>query len=515
MKAEWEWVLTSAQQRAVNEDAVRRGTPSEAVMRSAGRNAAEWILAHQRPQSAVVLAGPGGNGGDAFVVAGLLHKAGVDVRTFTWRPLASCGPLTRTMGEECRKKGVPVDVLDADPATLTEALDRADCAIDGLFGSGLTRPLDAKLAAVIDAVRHGGITVLSLDVPSGLPSDTGDVIGAVVQADVTLAMAFYKPCHWLYPAAAYCGRVVRVGVDYPPDALASVAPTARVPMRSVVASMLPSRRPDGHKGTFGHVVAVVGSQGMTGAAILCARAALRAGAGRITLALPKTIASAVQRAVPEALTLPLPDRDGRLTDPGLCDRLAPTLASAQVLALGPGLSRDEGTLALVRRLLRSSQLPCVIDADALYALAGEASLCASLAGRAVITPHPGEFAALVGSDAASVDRERLSEAAAFISGPGPVLVLKGRPTLIASSSSGLVINPTGNTGLSTGGSGDVLTGLIAGLIAGGCALEDAAILGAYLHGETADRWADERAERSMTPTDALDLLPYLFKELEQ
>ncbi len=515
MNTGWEWVLTSAQQRAVDEDAIRRGTPSEDLMRSAGKNAAEWILAHRRPQSAVVLAGPGGNGGDAFVVAGILREAGVNVQTFTWRPLTASGPLTRTMGEACRKQGVPVAVLGHDRATLTAALDGADCVIDGLFGSGLSRPLDAELAIVADEVGHRGIPIFSLDVPSGLPSDSGAVIGAVLRADVTLAMAFYKPCHWLYPAAAHCGRVVRLDVDYPHDALASVTPTARVPTRSVAASLLPSRRPDGHKGTFGHVVAAVGSQGMTGAAILCARAALRSGAGRITLALPETIASTVQQAVPEALTLPLPDRDGRLTDPGLCDRLEPTVAGSDVLAIGPGLSRDEGTQDLVRRLLQSSEVPCVIDADAIYALAEDASWRTSLAGRAVLTPHPGEFAAWIGSDAASVNRDRMSEAAAFISGPAPVLVLKGRPTLIASPDVGLVVNPTGNTGLSTGGSGDVLTGLIAGLIAGGCSLEDAAILGVYLHGQTADRWAEERAERSMTPTDALDLLPYLLKELER
>ena len=514
MSFAWEWVLTASQQQSVDEEAVRCGTPSETLMQSAGRNAAEWILSHRRPQSAVVLAGPGGNGGDAWVVAGLLCDAGVNVRAFTWRPLDSCARLTRKMGDGCRTRGVTIDVLGDGLSSLSDGLVGADLVVDGLFGSGLSRPLSETAAAIVDVVGRSGVPIVSLDVPSGLASDTGDLIGPAFQADVTVAMAFYKPCHWLYPAAAHCGRVAIVGVDYPPEALASAAPTATVPTPAVVSSLLPSRRPDGHKGTFGHVVAVVGSQGMTGAAILCARGALRAGAGRVTLALPETIAPTVQHAVPEALTIPLPDRDGRLTDPELAERLLPTVAGADALAVGPGLSRDEGTKALVRRLLQASTVPCVVDADALYTLAGDAALCASLADRGVVTPHPGEFAAWVGSDAASVDRARMSEAAAFIARPGPVLVLKGRPTIIASTDGGMVVNPTGNTGLATGGSGDVLTGLIAGLMAGGCRPQDAAVVGSYLHGGAADRWAIGHAERAMTPSDVLDLLPGLLKELE-
>jgi len=515
MSHAWEWVLTSDQQRAVDEEAVRCGTPSETLMQSAGRNAAEWILSHRRPRSAVVLAGPGGNGGDAYVVAGMLHDAGVNVRAFAWRPLASCAPLTCKMGDDCRELGVPIDVLGDSLSSFLDGLAGADLVVDGLFGSGLSRPLRATAAAIVDAAERSGVPIVSLDVPSGLASDSGDLIGPAFHADVTVAMAFYKPCHWLYPAAAHCGHVVIVGVDYPPEVLASVAPTAKVATPAVISSLLPSRRPNGHKGTFGHVVAVVGSQGMTGAAILCARGALRAGAGRVTLALPETIAPTVQRAVPEALTIPLPDRDGRLTDPTLAERLQATVMGADALAVGPGLSRGEGTKALVRALLRISTGPCVVDADAIYALTEDSTLCASLADRGVVTPHPGEFAAWVGSDPASVDRERMSEASAYIARPGPVLLLKGRPTVIASTDGGLVINPTGNTGLATGGSGDVLTGVIAGLMAGGCRPPDAAVLGSYLHGQTADRWAAERSERSMTPMDVVALLPVLLKELER
>ena len=335
-----------------------------------------------------------------------------------------------------------------------------------------------------------------------------------MRADITLAMAFYKPCHWLYPAAASCGDVHVVGVDYPEVALANVLPTASVPDAKAVAAMLPMRSLTGHKGTFGRVLIVAGSQGMTGAAILCARSALRAGAGLVTVALPETIAPVIQAAVPEAITLLLPDHEGRLSDPALVELLMPAMQQADVIAIEPGLGRDPATLEIVRRILKTSVVELVIDADAIHALVGHDDLVASLADRIVLTPHPGEFAALIGSTANDVDGQRFDRVAAFIAKHKLHLVLKGRPTVIGLPDRSLIVNPTGNTGLATGGSGDVLTGLMAGLIAGGSSLADAAVAAPFVHGSIADHWAITFSERSLTPSDILDDLPRILKELE-
>ena len=316
------WILTAAQQRWLDEASVLAGTPAERLMESAGTHAADWILSHLHPNSAILLAGPGGNGGDAFVVARRLQQAGVTVRTFARRGMDLCSQLTRTMADRLTDLGETIDVLGMDLHLLDEAMERVDCVIDGLFGSGLSRPLIGEDEYIIELLNGKSVPIISLDLPSGLPSDSGKVLGPAVRADVTLAMGFYKPSHCFYPAAEYCSDVYMVGRDYPQETVSRVSPTARVHDSDAIATMLPFREPAGHKGTFGHILAVVGSQGMTGAAILCARGALRAGAGLVTLALPETIAPVVQAAVPEAITVPLPDDDGRLVDPAVLERLS-------------------------------------------------------------------------------------------------------------------------------------------------------------------------------------------------
>ena len=508
------WILTAAQQRWLDEASVRAGTSADKLMESAGTHAADWILSHIHPHSAILLAGPGGNGGDAFVVARRLQQAGVAVRTFARCRMDLCSRLTRTMADRLTDLGEKIDVLGADLSLLDTVMEGADCVIDGLFGSGLSRPLGGEDENLIELLNDKAVPTVSLDLPSGLPSDSGKVLGAVVRADVTLAMGFYKPSHWFYPAANQCGDVHIVSVDYPQETISQVSPTARVHDYEAIATLLPSREPAGHKGTFGHTLAVVGSQGMTGAAILCARGALRAGAGLVTLALPETIAPVVQAAVPEAITVALSDADGRLADPFVLERLRAAMERADVLAIGPGLSRNPGTMELVRRVIAAFSGKLVIDADAIHAFIGHNDLLAGLAGRAVLTPHPGEFGALIGSSARDVDANRLAQVGDFVSRHALILVLKGRPTVIGLPDRQMIVNPTGNTGLATGGSGDVLTGLMAGLMAGGSSLSDAAITAPFIHGLAADRWAGRYSERSLTPSDLLDELPSILKELE-
>ncbi|MGB2983336.1 MAG: NAD(P)H-hydrate dehydratase, partial [Candidatus Bipolaricaulia bacterium] len=270
---------------------------------------------------------------------------------------------------------------------------------------------------------------------------------------------------------------------------------------------------DGHKGTFGRVLVVAGSIGMTGAAILCCRAALRAGAGLVTLATPRSLNGILEAALPEVITVPLPDEDGHVVNVD-DERFAEALERSDVLAIGPGLSRAPKTGVVVRELVSRFAGPTILDADGIVAFGDSVDELRRAGGHLLLTPHPGELSALVGRSPDEIDADRIEVARAFARENGLALLLKGRPTMIGLPNGTVYLNPTGNSGLATGGSGDVLTGLIAGFVAGGASLDDASILGAYVHGWAAEAYVRDRAERSLTPSDVIDLLPSVLREVE-
>ncbi len=510
--ADERWVLRAADQRELDERANASGIERDALMESAGASAAAWILDRLRPRRAVVLVGPGGNGGDGLVVARRLREADVDVQTLLLSPLPNCSPAVRRMAERLGATGAnPARPASADE--LATALDRADCVVDGLFGSGLTRRLDGEALRFVEQLNASRAKTVSLDLPSGLASDSGDTTGEAVRADVTLAMAFLKPAHLFYPAAGHCGNTAVVDVAYPGSVLRNAEPWARVCEASGIRHRLPARRPDGHKGTFGRVLIFAGSTGMTGAAILCCRGALRAGAGLVYLAAPASLEPVFEATLPEVLTIPLPDEEGHIASIESA-RLRDVMQRAGVLAVGPGLSRAPAALDAVRAVFELFSGPIVLDADGLYALDGHEDVLARLAGRAILTPHPGELGAMAGEAPEWIDAERRDVAGEFAREHGVVLVLKGRPTAIGLPEGGVYLNPTGTDGLATGGSGDVLTGLIAGFIAGGAPLADAALAGTYVHGLAAEIYARKRSARSLTPSDLIDRIPEALREVE-
>ena len=506
-------VVSAAQIKALDRAAVGAGIPAGDLMENAGRGVADALIESAAGTNIVVVAGKGGNGGDALVAARLLCEAGLQVRAFTLSEIDELKQTTREkadlLNEQFSGTLLPVgDNLDE----LNEALAGADCAIDSLLGIGVDRPLSGRYLDAVRALNKADLFRIAVDLPSGLPSDSGAISGEAINADLTVCMAAYKPAHLLYPARNYCGRIKVVPVGYPDALWEGVTPIARVVENNWVAQHLPARRRDGHKGTFGHVLIVAGSLGMSGAAILCAAGALRAGAGLVTVACPRSIQAIIATALPEAITIGLPDQDGHLTQ----DSLAPlrrALARADVLAIGPGLGRADDTGAFVRTLIAEVKSPLVIDADGLFALDYETLTL--IAGHAILTPHPGEMNRLTDLSVGEIDAKRIEIARAFTREHGVVLLLKGRPTAIGTSDGEVFLNPTGNTGLATGGSGDVLTGIISGLLGEGASLADAAIVGAYLHGYAADYLARDRAERSIIPSDLLAALPHAIAEVER
>jgi NAD(P)H-hydrate epimerase len=503
-------VLTAAAQRAADARAYASGTPQDALMESAGTRAAEWILAHRRPHRAVVLAGPGGNGGDGLVVARHLHGAGVKVRTFVNLPIDADAP--RRMAAALQDAGAPSPEPIADGHALCGSLDGTDLVVDALFGSGLSRPLEGPFRTAVKTLNAAAATTVSLDLPSGIASDDGEVYEPAVRAEVTLAMAFLKPSHLLHPAAAHCGRVEVIPVAYP-DAALDEPPWAYVLTAAGCRAWLPPRRPAGHKGEFGRVLVIAGSIGMTGAAMLCCRGALRVGAGLVYLAIPAGLDPILEAALPEVITVPLDGDPRRFVDAG-DPRLEAALARCDALAIGPGLTQDAEVRDAAAAIIDRFSGGLVIDADALPVVI-DRERCRRIRGRAVLTPHPGELSRLVNRPAPELDKDRRDAAAAFAASTGCSIVLKGRPTVLAAPGAIPLLNPTGNDGLATGGTGDVLTGMIAGLLAGGATPDRAAAVAAYLHGSAADRLSRRIAPRSMVASDLLDALPALLGSIER
>jgi len=510
---EEQWVVRASDQRTLDERAYAAGVAQDALMESAGTNAAQWILDRMHPRRVVVVSGPGGNGGDGLVVARRLHEAGIEVQAALLQDPMGCSPAVQRMIERMEKAGVPAPRPVSD--RMFEAwLDRADCLVDSLFGSGLRRPLRGEALRVVGRINAAQVCTISLDLPSGLASDTGERVGEAVQADITLAMAFLKPAHLLCPAAMHCGNTAVVDVAYPEATVESVEPWARVCESAGIASRLPVRRLDGHKGTFGRVLVLAGSLGMTGAAVLCCRGALRAGAGLVSVATPASVASIVATAVPEAITIPMLETEGRLA--GIDDpQFERAMERADVLVMGPGLSREADTLEAVRALIERFNGPIVLDADAHGAVHRNEDVLERLAGRTILTPHPGEFGALTGEAPDAVDRLRRDQARAFAMKHNVVLVLKGHPTAIGLPEGTVYLNPTGNDGLATGGSGDVLAGLIAGLVAGGSSLPNAAVVAVYVHGLAAEIYGRDRSPRALIPSELIDQIPEALWEVTE
>jgi hydroxyethylthiazole kinase-like uncharacterized protein yjeF len=498
-------LVTAAEMRAAEEEAASRGLSSAALMQLAGRGAAKALLDEPGAAQAryLVLAGPGNNGGDALVVAGLLHRAGAPVQIVTYH----------------RKDPSPVDPPaeiprfdtqnDQGGERLRDALIHCDTVIDGLLGTGRSRPPAPDLAALLGAVREapGARRVVALDLPTGVNCDTGAADDATLSAELTLTFGFLKRGLLLYPARAHCGaiRVIDIGLPAPPAVdVATVQPEA-----GDVAAWLPKRVPTVQKYSAGAVLALAGSPHYVGAPILACTSAMRAGAGYVTLASPDTAIPALASRLLEPTMLPLPTQDGNLR-PDALDQLREAAGRYRALLVGPGLGRQNATMDLVLRVLAGSlQGPAsaVVDADGLFALAQHPDWAERVAIPIVLTPHSGEMARLTGLSSSAIEADRLTVAQEWARRWRQVLVLKGAPTIVASPDGSLSVNPTGNALLATAGTGDVLSGVIAAFLAGGAAPFDAARAAVYIHGLAADLAAPAYGDRGMVAGDLLDLLP--------
>ena len=510
-------IVDARRMRRADAAAVRAGVPSATLMENAARAVSDLVV-REFPtwQQIVVVCGPGNNGGDGLAAARLLGVAGFSVRVFTLGSPDAYRGDAEANALRAREAGIALESLAAPRgmASLASALREADGVVDALFGTGLARPLTGPAARAVAAIGRAGRPVVSADVPSGLFSDTGAIRGRAIRAAVTVAFAAPKICHALPPARRLCGRIVVAHIGIPEKLLPGPGHRHRLFLATedAVRALLPPRDPRGHKRDFGSVAVVAGSRGKTGAAVLAARGALRGGAGLVTVFCPASLEPVVVGAVPEAMTVGLPEEDGSLSA-AAGRELTARLVDFDAAVLGPGLGTSAGAVAAIREVVTKTRLPLVLDADGLNAFAGRPRELSRRRGPTVATPHPGEAGRLLGRSSRDVQSDRLAAARALAKAARCCVLLKGEATLTATPDGRVVVNPTGTPLLATAGSGDVLAGVIAALVAGGLAPEDAAAAAAWLHGAAGERLARTLGDAGLLAHEVADAVPRVRRGL--
>lgn len=507
-------ILDSRQMRSADEAAIRAGTPSLALM----ERAAEGVAAAIRERgggwrSIVVVCGPGNNGGDGLAAARLLSE-GFAVRLFTLADPETYRGDAEANARRAREAGIAPDSLSRAGGLdrLMRALDESDAVVDALFGTGLDRPLSGTALAAVEAINRAGRPVASADVPSGLSSDTGELFGEAVRADVTVAFGAPKVCHAFAPARRSCGKIVVHDIGIPRSLLEPAGHRLYLATAAGIRGVLPRRPPGAHKGDFGRVAIVAGSRGRTGAAILAARGALRGGAGLVTVFCPSSLEPIIVAALAEAMTRGLSERDGALGSAAGTE-LVEGLADFDAAVVGPGLGTAPETVVAVEEIVSRAEVPMVLDADGLNAFAGRARALSAGKGKIVATPHPGEAGRLLGCTASEIQAKRLESARELARQTSTCVLLKGEGSLTAEPDGRVVVNSSGTPLLATAGSGDVLSGLIGSLLAAGLAAPDAAAAGAWLHGTAGERLEGALGDAGLLAHEVADALPMVRRRL--
>ena len=499
-------ILNSAQMREADRRTTEEiGIPSLVLMENAGRQvvaAIEAVHAELLDGRVAVLCGRGNNGGDGFVVARTLIQRGIDVSVFLFGLVSEVRGDARVNLEILGRLGLTVVEIADSQAWELHFSEIEDCTliVDAIFGTGLNAPLSGLLETVVADVNASGIPIVAVDLPSGLSADSHEPIGDSIEAGMTVTLAAPKLPLVLPPAETRAGDLVIADIGIPSHVIESLD-GSRVELltRAAMRELIAPRAADSHKGDYGHVLVIAGSRGKTGAAHLSGTGALRSGAGLVTIATPKCCQLTVATMAAEYMTESIDEAADGL-DPAAVDRVLEL--ARDVIAIGPGLGRGSGTAEFVRTLVDRAPMPIVIDADGLNAFSSDPDRLRGREGREIIiTPHPGEMARLVGMSTDEVQASRLEIARNFAVSQNVYVILKGHRTLIATPDEKVFINPTGNAGMATGGTGDVLTGMVAAWLAQLLDAEAACKLAVYLHGVAGDLAEADEGDVAMTAGD--------------
>ena len=522
-------VVTAEEMREIDRKTIASGIPSIRLMENAGRAVARAIKSRYGPlkgKKITIFCGKGNNGGDGLVIARLLGREKAKIRIFL---LAGKKKLKKdpkaNLERALRQK---VEVIEIDTSRKLKKFEqeskKSDLIVDAILGTGIKgapKGLEARAIKFINTLKK---PIVSVDIPSGVEGSTGRVSGEAIRADLTITFGLPKIGLVIYPGAEYVGGLEVADIGIPKRFLRDKKIKVNLITKEEISSYLKPRKPDTHKGTYGHLLVIAGSVGMTGAATLTSQAAslcfgaLRSGVGLVTLAIPESLNEIMEVKLTEGMTLPLPETKKKTLSLLAEKKIIEFSKKANALALGPGLSTNKETQQLVRNLIGKISYPMVIDADALNALAGHLSILRSRIqdlGSRIITPHPGEMARLIGKKAKEVQENRIKIAGDFARKYKVIVILKGAGTVISDPEGNIYINPTGNPGMASAGVGDVLTGMIGSFLAQRREPLEAAKTGVYLHGLAGDLAAQEKGEESLIASDLLKKLPQVFKQMKK
>jgi len=513
-------LVTAAEMRELDRAAIEgRKIPSIRLMEHAGEAVAREMERRFGPlhgKTVTIVAGKGQNGGDGFVVARLLRKRHCNTRVAL---LVSPSSLTGDAATNLRrfqKAGGRCHAVDKESAlagVLAPLLQTSDMLVDAIFGTGLNAPVKGMAASAIALMNASDRPIIAIDLPSGLDGDSGAVLGTAVTAALTVTLARPKRGLYLGVGPNHTGLIRVADIGIPDDLIAA----AKIPLTLLQATdirpLLPQRPRTAHKGTFGHIGIIAGSAGKTGAAAMAAMAALRIGAGLVTVATPRSLSDVLEAKLLEAMVFPVPETDARTLSKQALEPLLAFAADKTALAIGPGIGQHPETQALVHNLLVEAKRPMVLDADGINAVAGHTDMLGRASGPLILTPHPGEMARLLGTTSAAIQRDRLGAAARLARERNVCVVLKGAGTIVAAPDGRLAVNSTGNPGMATAGTGDVLTGIIAGLLAQGLPAWEAACAGVFLHGLAGDLAAAEQGEAGLIAGDVIRAIPRAMRHV--
>ncbi len=515
------YLVTASEMRAFDAQAINYyGIPGAVLMENAGRSTFQILRAHYggdvRGLKVSVVAGPGNNGGDGYVIARYLINHGAQVHTFLLSPREKIGgdalinlEILSRISEEIAL------VTDTASREKASAIWRdSDVVVDAVLGTGLTSEVRTPYREAIQEINLTGGFRLAVDLPSGLDADTGRVLGVAVRADLTVTYGFAKIGMAVYPGIEYCGRVEVVDISIPLKAIEKNPPQAILYDEPSADDYFRLRSDlEVHKGTFGHLLIVGGSPGKTGAPAMAARAASRVGAGLVTAGVPASLNPILEAKLTEEMTEPLPEIVPGFLGEASAERMMSLAEGKRCIVLGPGLSTREGAVNLIKKLLSVFNGWVVIDADGLNCVAPNMAILEETPARVVMTPHPGEMGRLLGMTSREVQEDRIGCARKLASESNAWVVLKGARTLTVSPEGTVVINTTGNPWMASGGQGDVLSGILGGLLVQGVPPEEALPLGVFLHGLAADNIVHRIGPAPVLATDIIDELPAVLATL--
>lgn len=513
-------LVDAATIQAVDRKAIAEyGLTGLQLMENAGRGVAVTVASDVEergfPKKVSIIAGKGNNGGDGFVAARHLKNMGYAVKVFS---LARIGDIKGDAGLNAnawrKMGGDTVSILSSEGLKEAEsAIRHSSIIVDAIFGTGLSSNVEGLYFEVIGFINSLNKRVIAVDMPSGIDATTGKVLGIAVKADKTVTMALPKLGHYLYPGRSYSGKVEIIDIGVPRALLEADTIKWNLITETFLRRTLKVRDSDSHKTTHGHVLVLAGSPGMTGAAYMAAMGAMRAGAGLVSVGAPESMVSVIASKTTEVMVKALPENEDKSLGAVSFESIKEIIEKKAALIFGPGLAVSADTLKLAERIIKEVELPVIIDAGALSSIGSRTDIFKGAKAKVIITPHPGEAARLLGVSTDDVQADRVNSALRLADVTGATVVLKGAISIVTDPAGEFFLNPTGNPGLATAGTGDILSGIIGGLLAQGYMPRDASVAGVYIHGLSGDEVKKDSGEVGMVATDLLPKIPKVINGL--